>query len=114
MIWKDLRKIKSKLHLTFCMLKKKYIYISCLCFKTTQIVKNKYSFNDSKWRMMALSCTKKLSALLKGITSKGKGDIYCLDRLHSFRTKNKLESHKKVCQNKDFCNIRILINFCFN
>ena len=25
--------------------------------------------------------------------------------LHSFRTKNKLESHKKVCENKDFCNV---------
>ena len=22
-----------------------------------------------------------------------------------FRTKNKLESHKKVCENKDFCNV---------
>ena len=25
--------------------------------------------------------------------------------LYSFRTKNKLESHKRVCENKDFCNI---------
>ena len=25
--------------------------------------------------------------------------------LHSFRTKNKLESHKKLCENKDFCNV---------
>ena len=25
--------------------------------------------------------------------------------LHSFRTKNKLESHKKVYDNKDFCNV---------
>ena len=25
--------------------------------------------------------------------------------LHSFATENKLESHKKVCENKDFCNI---------
>ena len=29
----------------------------------------------------------------------------CLDCLHSFATKNKIESHKKVCENKDFCNI---------
>ena len=28
----------------------------------------------------------------------------CLNRLHSFRTKSKLESPKKVCENKDFCN----------
>ena len=26
---------------------------------------------------------------------------------HSFRTKTKLESHKKVCKNKDFCNVVI-------
>ena len=25
--------------------------------------------------------------------------------LHPFRTKNKFKSHKKVCKNKDFCNI---------
>ena len=25
--------------------------------------------------------------------------------LHSFRTKNKLELHKRVCENKDFCNV---------
>ena len=24
--------------------------------------------------------------------------------LHSFRTKNKLQSHNKACENKDFCN----------
>ena len=28
--------------------------------------------------------------------------------LHYFRTKNKLESHKSVCQSKDFCNIIML------
>ena len=25
--------------------------------------------------------------------------------LYSVRTKSKLESHKKVCENKDFCNV---------
>ena len=50
---------------------------------------------------------KKLSALLKGITSKNNGDFYCLNYLHSFRTKSKLESHKNVCKNKDFCNVII-------
>ena len=54
---------------------------------------------------MALSCSKKkLSALLRGITSKHYGD-FCLNCLYSFRIKNQLESHKKVCKNKDFCNI---------
>ena len=31
--------------------------------------------------------------------------FFCWDCLHSFRTKNKLQSHKKVCENRDFCNI---------
>ena len=46
----------------------------------------------------------KLTSLLKEITSKNNGDFYCLNYLYSFRTKKK-ESHKKVCENKDFCNI---------
>ena len=46
---------------------------------------------------------KELSALLRGITSKHYGDFYCLNCLHSFRTKNKLKMHKRVCKNKDFC-----------
>ena len=56
---------------------------------------------------MALSCSavKKLSALLRGITSKANGDFYYLNYLHSFKTKNKLQSHKKVCKNKDFCSL---------
>ena len=53
---------------------------------------------------MALSCSK-LSALLKGIASKNNGDFYCLNCLHSFRTKNKFESQKKVCENKNFCTV---------
>ena len=52
---------------------------------------------------MTLSCSQKLSALLRGITSKHNGDFYCLNCLHSFRTKNKLESHKEAC--KIFCSI---------
>ena len=53
---------------------------------------------------MSLSCSKKLSALLRGITSKNYS-YFCLNCLHSFRTKNKLESHRKKCENKDFCSV---------
>ena len=52
--------------------------------------------------MLALTCSKKLSTLLRGLTSKHRGDFYCLNCLHSFRTENKLKSHEKVCKNKDF------------
>ena len=44
---------------------------------------------------MTLPRNKKLSALLRGITSKRAGDFYCLNGLDSFRTKNKLGSQKK-------------------
>ena len=54
---------------------------------------------------MTLSCSKKLSALLHGITSKYKGDFYCFSCLHSFRTENKFRSHEKVYKHKDFCGI---------
>ena len=57
---------------------------------------------------MALSCSEKtISILLRGITSKHYGDFYCLNCLHSFATENKLETHKTVCENKDFCNILV-------
>ena len=48
---------------------------------------------------------KNLPALLYGITSKHKGDFYCLNCLHSFKTENKLKSDEKVCKNKGFCGI---------
>ena len=55
---------------------------------------------------------KKLSALLRKITSKHLtifivDNFYCLIHLDSFRTKNNLQSHKNVCENKDFCGVVI-------
>ena len=47
----------------------------------------------------------KLKSHKKLITSKHHCDFSCLNCLHSFRMENKLKSHKKVCENKDFCNI---------
>ena len=58
--------------------------------------------NGEKQHYLAV---KKLSVLLRGITSKHYSDFYCLNCLHSFRTKSKLVSHKKVCENKNFCNV---------
>ena len=40
--------------------------------------------------------------MLKEIISKNNDDFYCLNCLHSFRTKSKLELHKNVRGNKDF------------
>ena len=61
--------------------------------------------NWDRWRYLA---AKILSALLRGITSKHHDDFQCLNCLHSFATKNKLDLHKKVCENKDFCSVAML------
>ena len=52
-----------------------------------------------KWHYLAV---KKLCALLRGITSNHVGDFYCLNCLHSYRTKDKLKKHEYVCKNHDY------------
>ena len=54
-----------------------------------------------QWHDLAV---KKLSALLRGVTSKNKDYFNCQICLHSFRTKSKIEWHKKACENKNICN----------
>ena len=41
---------------------------------------------------MALSCSKKLSALLRGITGNNNADFYCLNCFRTYTTENKLET----------------------
>ena len=60
--------------------------------------------DGEKWRYLAV---KKLSALFKGITSNHKGDFYCLNCFHSFRTKYKRKKHKNVCKNNDYCYVEM-------
>ena len=55
------------------------------------------------WQYLA---AKNLLALLRGITYHS--DFNYLNFLHSFATKGKLESQKKVCKMKDFCKIILL------
>ena len=57
--------------------------------------------NGENWYYLAV---KSLSRLLRGITSNHDGDYYCLNCFHSYRTENKLNAHKKVCENHDYCN----------
>ena len=56
--------------------------------------------NGEKWHYLAV---KNLSALLNGITSNHNGYFYSLNCFHAYRTKNKLETHKKICENYDYC-----------
>ena len=59
-----------------------------------------------KWHSLVV---KNLSGLLRGITSNHYGDFYCLNCFHSYRTKNKLETHKKICEKHDYCNVEMPI-----
>ena len=57
--------------------------------------------NDGKkWHYLVVA---KLSALFKGITSKHKGDFYCLNCFPAYTTRNKLERPKNACENHDYC-----------
>ena len=48
-----------------------------------------------------------ISGLLRGVTSKHNGDFYCLNCFQSYATEKKLRKHKKVCENHDFCNLKM-------
>ena len=56
--------------------------------------------DGEKWHYLV---AKSLSRLFKGTTSNHYGDFCCLNCFHSYRTKNKLEAHKKICENHHYC-----------
>ena len=60
--------------------------------------------NGENWHYLAV---KSLSRLLRGISSNHDGDYYCLNCFHSYRTENKLNVHKKICENNKYCNIEM-------
>ena len=69
-----------------------------ICKKQITLLMIQY---DKGWHYLAV---KQLPVLLRGITLKHNGDLYCLNCLHS-RTENKFKCHEKVCKNKEFCGI---------
>ena len=60
--------------------------------------------NGEKWHYLRV---KNLPGLLRGITSTHKEDFYCLNCFCLYRTKNKVEVHKKICENHNYCNIEM-------
>ena len=57
-----------------------------------------------KWHYLV---AKRISALFREITSNNHRDFYSLNCLHSYRTKEKLEKHKNVCNNHDCCYVKM-------
>ena len=49
----------------------------------------------------------RLSGLLRGVTSNHNDDFYCLNCFHAFRTKNKLEEHKNICENHEYSHVEM-------
>ena len=60
--------------------------------------------NGENWHYLVVN---NLPGLLKGITSNHKEDFYCLNCFHLYRTKNKLEEHKQICKNHDYCHVEM-------
>ena len=63
--------------------------------------------NGENWHYLTV---KSLSRLLRGIASNHDGDFYCLNCFDSYRTKNKLEAHEKICENRDYCRVEMPTN----
>ena len=55
--------------------------------------------DGEKWQYLAVT---RLSGLLRGVTGNNNGDFYCLNCFHTYRTKNKLETH-----NRDYCHVEM-------
>ena len=93
--WKKCKQNNLTIVSMFCILKKIRI---CLHFKTNsnckkQIILLIITINEKEgWHYLVV---KNLLALSRQITSKHGSEFYCLSCLHSFATKNKLESHEK-------------------
>ena len=60
--------------------------------------------NGEKWHYLTV---KNLSGLLRGITSNHAGDFYCLNCFCAYSTKNKLEKHKKIYENHNYCHVEM-------
>ena len=60
--------------------------------------------NGENWHYLFV---KSLSGLLRGISSNHNSDYYCLNCFRSYRTENKLNVHKIICENHEYCNIEM-------
>ena len=60
--------------------------------------------DGEKWHYTAVT---RLSGLLRGVTGNNNGDFYYLKCFHAYRTENKLEKHKKICENHDYCHVEM-------
>ena len=60
--------------------------------------------DGKKWHCLAV---KSISALFSGLTSDNHGDFYCLNCIHLYTTKQKLKKLEKVCNNHNYCYVKM-------
>ena len=74
--------------------------------KTRNVHANLLMITDGtgNWHYLAIES---ISGLLRGVTSKLNGDFFCLNCFQSYTTEKKLRKHEKVCENHDFCNLKM-------
>ena len=58
----------------------------------------------NNWHYLAVT---RISGLLGGITLNHNGDFYCLNCFHSYTTEEKRRKHKRICENRDFCYLKM-------
>ena len=81
-----------------------------LAYKSTHNFMRKNQVNllvitdGKRWHYLAV---KSLPALLRRITLNHDRDFYCLNRFHSYSTKNKLKRHERVCNDHDYCYVEM-------
>ena len=61
----------------------------------------------NNWHYLAV---KSISGLLRRITSNHNGDFYCLNCFHPYTTEKKLSKHERICNDHDFCHLKIPVN----
>ena len=59
------------------------------------------------WQKLRNLAVKSLPGLIRGITLNHNGDFYCLNCFHSYKTKNRLKNYKKVCNDHDYCHVKM-------
>ena len=69
--------------------------------------KSKNNLTCDKQVILLMITVKNLSGLLRRMTSTQKEDFYCLNYFDSYRTINKLEARKKICENHSYCNVEM-------
>ena len=108
--WETFEKSNPTIALNILYIKEKQTYpayiskIDSNCEKHVILLMVPNKEKEGLWHYLVV---KKLSTLVREITSKHHGAFYCLNCLHSFRAENKLKSHEKVHKSKDFCGILI-------